>query len=494
MKGLASSLRASACSASFLLLAAFAARCSPTPSPAAAPAVSPPSTCCWSPTRRGRRRARRSGRPRGGALRSFSLVEAAGDDDAAPARRRRAAPRRHARGHHRRAASFDPAADRPRWPASGRPTATRCSRWSSSSGRRRTPGSSACAPPGRGSSPTRRENAYVVHASGDAVERVAGLVGTDPAVRAVVPLGAADKVEGRAGGAARYGVSTRGRTARRAPTPGRRRWRQRQSAAATQSSSCRRPRSTSSRGDPAVVAIERDAPPKPDRRARRQIVAGNLNAFLAAERARLPGLARRRASRHAASTFDDRRHRLRPRRRHDPAPDFLDGVVLTPAGSPTSRTTRATRTRATAPATAPTSRRSPRATTPGPAPRTRTAPASTTGSAWRRSAEIGRLEDLQAATATRRSFSARPTIARSERLRAGPTRASRTTPGARGRLGWGPTRARSAVRPARARRPVGHRGNQQMVEVFAAGNDGDAIPARERGLRLDRGGGHRRRT
>ncbi len=52
------------------------------------------------------------------------------------------------------------------------------------------------------------QNAYVAHAAGPAVERVAGLLGTDPAVRAVVPLEAADKVEGRAEGAARYVVSS----------------------------------------------------------------------------------------------------------------------------------------------------------------------------------------------------------------------------------------------------------------------------------------------
>ncbi|MBA3262487.1 MAG: hypothetical protein H0T69_08480, partial [Thermoleophilaceae bacterium] len=42
------------------------------------------------------------------------------------------------------------------------------------------------------------ENAYVVHAGGDAVERLAGLVGTDTAVRAVIPVTAADKLEGEA--------------------------------------------------------------------------------------------------------------------------------------------------------------------------------------------------------------------------------------------------------------------------------------------------------
>ncbi len=52
------------------------------------------------------------------------------------------------------------------------------------------------------------ENAYVVHAEGAALDRVAALVGADPAVRAVVPLTAADKVEGRAEGRADYAVAT----------------------------------------------------------------------------------------------------------------------------------------------------------------------------------------------------------------------------------------------------------------------------------------------
>src|SRR3954452_22179318 len=52
------------------------------------------------------------------------------------------------------------------------------------------------------------QNAYVVYARGAAVGRLGGLVGADPAVRAVVPLGAADKVEGAAAGTARYAVST----------------------------------------------------------------------------------------------------------------------------------------------------------------------------------------------------------------------------------------------------------------------------------------------
>src|SRR5829696_4584363 len=127
------------------------------------------------------------------------------------------------------------------------------------------------------------ENAYVVHAGGEAVQRVAELVGTDPAVRAVVPLGAADKLEGRASGTARYGVSTvsgaagsdaRATAAAAGPTAGapasvgslRTQYLELSPAEVDQLAR-----------DPAVVAIERAALPKlADERAA-QIVAGNLN-------------------------------------------------------------------------------------------------------------------------------------------------------------------------------------------------------------------------
>jgi len=46
------------------------------------------------------------------------------------------------------------------------------------------------------------QNGYLVHADGGAVERLAGLVGTEPSVRAVVPVEAEDKLDGVAGGGA----------------------------------------------------------------------------------------------------------------------------------------------------------------------------------------------------------------------------------------------------------------------------------------------------
>jgi subtilisin-like proprotein convertase family protein len=52
------------------------------------------------------------------------------------------------------------------------------------------------------------QNSYVVHARGDVVDRLATLVGSDPAVRAVSVLTAADKLEGSRSGASRWAVST----------------------------------------------------------------------------------------------------------------------------------------------------------------------------------------------------------------------------------------------------------------------------------------------
>lgn len=128
------------------------------------------------------------------------------------------------------------------------------------------------------------ENAYVVHASGAAVDRLAGLVGTDPAVRAVVPLGARDKVEGEAVGTARYAVLTiagpvgadaRSDSAAAGPAV----------APADTVSGLRTQHLELSpaavdllAADPAVLAIERDSAPVPADERSDQIVAGNLIA------------------------------------------------------------------------------------------------------------------------------------------------------------------------------------------------------------------------
>ena len=52
------------------------------------------------------------------------------------------------------------------------------------------------------------ENAYVVHARGEAVDRVAALQGGHPAVRAVSVVTAADKLEERASGSGVFAVTT----------------------------------------------------------------------------------------------------------------------------------------------------------------------------------------------------------------------------------------------------------------------------------------------
>ena len=126
------------------------------------------------------------------------------------------------------------------------------------------------------------ENAYVVHASGDAAERLAGLVGADPAVRAVIPLGVADKVEGPAGAPGRYAVSTvagpvgedardaaaaAGSPVGGASTVGELRTQYLELSAADVAELA---------SDPAVVAIEPDALPTPNDERTAQIVAGNL--------------------------------------------------------------------------------------------------------------------------------------------------------------------------------------------------------------------------
>ena len=129
------------------------------------------------------------------------------------------------------------------------------------------------------------ENAYVVHAAGSAVDRLADLVGTDTAVRAVIPLSAADKIEGKAAATARYAVSTvagddgaqaRSEAGTAAPTVG---------APATigaqriQYLALAPDEVDELARDPAVVAIERDVLPAPSDERTSQIVAGNLNAF-----------------------------------------------------------------------------------------------------------------------------------------------------------------------------------------------------------------------
>ena len=129
------------------------------------------------------------------------------------------------------------------------------------------------------------ENAYVVHASGAAVDRIAALVGTDAAVRAVIPVGAVDKLVGPTDAGGRYAVTTvaggAGQGARDqasaegpavgAPTTiGARRVQYLELSPAQVDELAR---------DPGVVTIERDLAPRPFDERASQILAGNLNGF-----------------------------------------------------------------------------------------------------------------------------------------------------------------------------------------------------------------------
>ena len=128
------------------------------------------------------------------------------------------------------------------------------------------------------------ENAYVVHAAGAAVDRLAALMGADPAVRAVTPMTAEDKVEGKAGAAARYAVTTvAGAAGNRARAEASSRGGARVRSAAVGGRRMQRVRLSATdvrelASDPAVVAIEPVGTPEPHDESTSQIVAGNLAA------------------------------------------------------------------------------------------------------------------------------------------------------------------------------------------------------------------------
>jgi subtilisin-like proprotein convertase family protein len=131
------------------------------------------------------------------------------------------------------------------------------------------------------------ENAYVVHARGRAVRRLAALQGGDPAVRAVSVMTVADKLEDRSSRTGTFAVSTvsgaagadaRGQAARSgrgvdtAATVG---------ALRTEYRALSTAEAQALAADPAVVAVEAYADPELlDERAA-QIVAGNLTAGFA---------------------------------------------------------------------------------------------------------------------------------------------------------------------------------------------------------------------
>ena len=231
---------------------------------------------------------------------------------------------------------------------------------------------------GRGSSPTRPRTPYVVHASGEAVERVAELVGTDPAVRAVIPLGAADKARGRASGTARATRSRRWPAGRGRAAVGA------ASRARSSTSSCRRRGRPAGAGPGGGGDRARAAPELTDERASPDRGRQPERLPRRAAPATWPGTTRasRRRSTFAIDVTDrglddgtdtpDHPDFYELGSTSEPRPDQLPGQL-----QPAIRTT------ATAPATAPTWPRSPRATTRerrGNEDRT----ATTTGSGWRR--------------------------------------------------------------------------------------------------------------
>ena len=133
------------------------------------------------------------------------------------------------------------------------------------------------------------QNGYLVHASGGEVDRLAALVGTDPAVRAVAGVTAEDKKsEELAGGGdsrlvavqtlaaaegadARRAVAAAGRSVRRASTVG---------GVTTQFVSLSSGEMDALAADPAVVAITPYSTPRLLDERSAQIVAGNLTAGL----------------------------------------------------------------------------------------------------------------------------------------------------------------------------------------------------------------------
>jgi subtilisin-like proprotein convertase family protein len=129
------------------------------------------------------------------------------------------------------------------------------------------------------------DNAYVVHAGGAAVDRVAALQGGHPAVRAVIVLTAADKLEERSSGSGVFAVTTvngaageeardeaaalAGRPAAPPVTVGAVRTEYRALSPAEVAELAR---------DPAVVAVEAHAAPELFDERSAQIVAGNLTS------------------------------------------------------------------------------------------------------------------------------------------------------------------------------------------------------------------------
>ncbi len=325
------------------------------------------------------------------------------------------------------------------------------------------------------------ENAYVVHAGGAAVDRIAELVGTDPAVRAVIPMTAADKLEAEPAGTARYAVSTLsgedGSAAR--------------DDAAAAGATVSAPISVGSlrtqyleltpdgvdrlARDPAVVTIEPDAPPQPTDERGAQIVAGNLNAFLGPSAPTYLAWHNARFSPPFSFAIDVTDSGVDDGTLTPDHPDFYEqGSTSNPdridymtdyTGGPDARDCTGHGTNVASIAAG---------------YNAGTGAASEDGSGYNHGLGVAPLAQIGASRIFGCDGQVTPTLdpaAITSSAYANDARISNNSWGTGTVLGWGSYTGRSAlydqlVRDAQS----GTGGNQQMVEVFSAGNDGDGIP------------------
>ncbi|HWM11767.1 MAG TPA: S8 family serine peptidase, partial [Solirubrobacteraceae bacterium] len=206
---------------------------------------------------------------------SFSLVEASGDDDA-ELRRAGADRRDDMRTVATAAGAIDPAAERASLAAKGAADRERVQALVQFVGPPKDAWLERLRATGARVVGYRAENAYVVHARGEAVDRLATLQGSDPAVRAVSALTAADKLEDRTSPSGVFAVTTLAGherdegAARGAPV--------RHGALRTDFLALSTAEAAELAADTGVVAVEAHlAPELHDERAA-QVVAGNLAA------------------------------------------------------------------------------------------------------------------------------------------------------------------------------------------------------------------------
>ena len=348
---------------------------------------------------------------------SFSLVEAAGDD-AGRLRRAGADRRDDMRTVATAAGAIDPTVDRAPLAAKDAPDRERTLALVQFTGPPKDAWLERLRATGARLVGYQPENAYLVHARGDAVDRVAGLLGTDPAVRAVSVVTAADKLFDSSSPSGIFAVTSvkgesHGASLRAPVTLG---------AQRTEYLALSPAEAARLAADPGVISIQaHDETRSCSTSAERRSSLATCGAHPRAA-ARLPRLADSpRGSRPTPSTSRS----TSPTAASTTAP-ILPPIPISQAASPTWPTTPRTPTRATAPATAPTSRRSPPARA-GRGRRTRTPAASTTALASRRSRGSA-SRSTSTATARRRRPSTTPRRPPSPMR---PAPGSRTTPGDR---------------------------------------------------------------